>query len=355
VSDALLLHRYAQNVSGDAAFVAGTGAANNTASSFRTNIQSLTARLDVDGDGQITTYDSQIAARIRLGFTPAAAAAGLSPATSGTRNTVALVTAFLNAGCPAPASGTLRFTPLMVLDRDSADPDLRNLMASTNIESTEQARFGSKSWKTTIQQGETGFGFWGGGRMFPQALTKAQSVHIQFSVFLPSDFDWLSPGEGGRLKLFRIHTETSQGENLGYNDLYIETLGLGEPQADGRLAHIYEGYSEWTGTQQVMTKGAWNTFEMRVDFDNVSLASGGTGRTRIWRAINGQLQLFVDVTTQPTLVNSTDRSDFFYIFTFWNGGAPKTQSAYIDRIVIETDMSKLVETDSQGNKVIGGL
>ncbi len=34
---------------------------------------------------------------------------------------------------------------------------------------------------------------------------------------------------------------------------------------------------------------------------------------------------------------------------------PKTQSMYIDRVVIEKDMSKLVETDAAGNKIIGGL
>lgn len=104
MSDALLLHRYAQNVSGDAAFVAGTGAPTNTASALRTNIQSLTARLDLDGDGQITTFDSQVASRIRLGFTLSAALNGLTPAAQGLRETAAKVLAFLTAGCPVPSA-----------------------------------------------------------------------------------------------------------------------------------------------------------------------------------------------------------------------------------------------------------
>jgi hypothetical protein len=102
ISDGLLLHRYANNVSGDAAFVGGTGIAANAAASLRNNIQALTARLDIDGDGQITAYDSQVAARVRLGYTTAWAIAGLTPSAQGIRNTPALAQAFLNAGCPGP-------------------------------------------------------------------------------------------------------------------------------------------------------------------------------------------------------------------------------------------------------------
>jgi hypothetical protein len=178
---------------------------------------------------------------------------------------------------------------------------------------------------------------------------------VQWSVFMPADFDWYA-GSGGRLKFFRIRTEPATGGNSGYHDIYITTLGLGIPQEeDGKLANIFEGVQAWHDTTELMTKGEWNTFELRVDFDDVSFNQGGTGRTRFWRKKNNKMELVLDVKSDPTLVSATDIAPFFYIFTYWNGGAPKTQSCYIDRIVIETDLTRLVEQDDQGNKIIGGL
>lgn len=101
VSDALLLNRYARGVAGDSTFVSGTGLASTAASSHRTKLQELTARLDLDGDGQLTAFDAQVAARIRMGYTVEAAVVGLTPATTGSRETLAKVQSFLQTGCPA--------------------------------------------------------------------------------------------------------------------------------------------------------------------------------------------------------------------------------------------------------------
>ncbi|MBK9615924.1 MAG: hypothetical protein IPO35_10545 [Uliginosibacterium sp.] len=104
-----------------------------------------------------------------------------------------------------------------------------------------------------------------------------------------------------------------------------------------------------------MQRGAWETFEIQVDFDNVPKSQGGTGRVRAWRKKGNQMVLFLDLQDVRTLKTAASYAPFFYIFTYWNGGVPKTQSMYIDRVVIEKDMSKLVETDAAGNKIIGGL
>ncbi|MFO1390037.1 hypothetical protein [Cellvibrio sp.] len=247
------------------------------------------------------------------------------------------------------ASGQLKFTPWLLLDADTGS-DMGNNMVST----TEKVAFGNKAWKTTAIQGTEEWAM-GGGAYFPSALKKGQSLQAQWSAFFPTDFDWYAGG-GGRLKFFRIRTEPVGGGNSGYHDIYLNTLGLGGgPSEDGRLTNIFEGVQSWHDTNEFMTKGEWNTFEMRVDFDNVSFDQGGKGRTRIWRKKNNQMQLILDVKSDPTLVNATDVAPFFYIFTYWNGGAPKTQSMYIDRIIFETDLTRLVETDNAGNKIIGGL
>lgn len=247
------------------------------------------------------------------------------------------------------STGQLQFNPWMLLDADNGSN-----LGSNMIPTTEKVAFGTKAWKTTatIDADEWAMG---GGTHFPAVLKKGQSLQAQWSVFFPTDFDWYAGG-GGRLKMFRIRTEPLNGGNSGYHDIYINTLGLGAGSSeDGKITNIFEGVQQWHNTNEFMTKGVWNTFEIRVDFDNISFDQGGKGRTRVWRKKNNQMQLVLDVKSAPTLVNATDVAPFFYIFTYWNGGAPKTQSMYIDRIVFETDLSRLVETDSAGNKIIGGL
>ena len=241
----------------------------------------------------------------------------------------------------------------MLLDADKGDTNFGAI-------STERVAFGSKAWKTTATAGATEWAM-GGGANFPTSLGKGQSVHAQWSVYFPTGFDWYACG-GGRLKFFRIRTEldqTSQG-NEGYHDLYLKTLCLGVPASeDGELTYIFEGDSGtgkyWYDTGEVMQRGAWETFEIQVDFDNVPKSQGGTGRVRAWRKKGNQMVLFLDLQDVRTLKTAASYAPFFYIFTYWNGGVPKTQSMYIDRVVIEKDMSKLVETDAAGNKIIGGL
>ncbi|MEN9491887.1 MAG: hypothetical protein RJA63_2336 [Pseudomonadota bacterium] len=239
----------------------------------------------------------------------------------------------------------------MLLEADKGDTNFGTI-------STERVAFGSKAWKTTATAGATEWAM-GGGANFPTSLGKGQSVHAQWSVYFPADFDWYACG-GGRLKFFRIRTEPAGGGNRGYLDLYLKTLCLGIPASeDGELTYIFEGNSGtgkwWYDTGEVMQKGVWETFEIQVDFDDVPKSQGGTGRVRVWRKKGNQMALILDLQDGRTLASATDYAPFFYIFTYWNGGAPKTQSMYIDRVVIEKDMSKLVETDAAGNKIIGGL
>ncbi len=275
--------------------------------------------------------------------------ASSAPASSSSSSQSSTVGSSSSSSSLASSTGQLQFTPWMLLDADSGSN-----LGGNMVPTTEKVAFGNKAWKTTATQGADEWAM-GGGTYFPSALKKGQSLQAQWSVFFPTTFDWYAGG-GGRLKFFRIRTEPANGGNSGYHDIYINTLGLGGGASeDGKLANIFEGVQSWHNTTEFMTKGEWNTFEMRVDFDNVAFNQGGKGRTRVWRKKNNQMQLILDVKSDPTLVNATDVAPFFYIFTYWNGGAPKTQSMYIDRIVFETDLTRLVQTDGAGNKIIGGL
>jgi hypothetical protein len=102
VSDALVLSRQARATDATQ-LLGGTGVPTSSYDVIQAQIQGLQSRLDLDGDGMITTYDSAVASRILLGYTTAAAVTGLTPAASGIRNTSVLVKTFLDSGCPAPS------------------------------------------------------------------------------------------------------------------------------------------------------------------------------------------------------------------------------------------------------------
>ncbi len=67
---------------------------------------------------------------------------------------------------------------------------------------------------------------------------------------------------------------------------------------------------------------------MHLRFDAIAKMDGGKSQVRIWQ--NGKLIL--DESRVKTLARSTDSSELFYLFSYWNGGAPKSQSVWIDNL-----------------------
>jgi hypothetical protein len=61
----------------------------------------------------------------------------------------------------------------------------------------------------------------------------------------------------------------------------------------------------------------------------------------------------LELPNSPTLRDPTHVCNRLLLHTYWNGYAPQTQSDYVDRIVVEHDLSKLTQTDASGNKIIG--
>jgi hypothetical protein len=264
---------------------------------------------------------------------------------------------------PTGTGGGLLFTPTYMMDAESATlgsnyigagSDQWSDAATLTIAQNTNVLFGSKAWQMTCPALTGGFGNWGGIKALNTALVKGDSIHSQFSTYMPTSSVQLVKAVP-HLKYFRYRTYTSGGGNVGYQDIYLNT---DNGSGDGAIKHIYEGLAIWTYTGETIALNTWETFEYRIDFDNVSLDLGGTGRIRIWRAKAGVMTLILDITDQKTLVSATDECRSAYMFTYWNGepAQPTTdQVLYADRVIIETDMSKLVETDSNGYKIIGGL
>lgn len=150
-------------------------------------------------------------------------------------------------------------------------------------------------------------------------------------------------------------------DNEGYNDIYIwNTAAAGTSAKDGRLLHIIESFGSantgsWTESAVNLQKGVWETLEMRVVFDDVPITLGGTARTQLWRRVGTTMVPIIDIQNQPTLHKATSVNDGFLLFSYWNGGSPKTQSMYMDRMVVHFNPNTLVETDANGIKIIGGV
>ena len=205
---------------------------------------------------------------------------------------------------------------------------------------------GAMSARLTSTEGETGYGTWGGIITHPERLGKGDEVWFRVNVFFPAGFDYHSYGEGNRLKFLRFSTLSAAGNNEGYNDIYIDQKG-----SPVSFKYIKEsggsGWRDLADSGKLPEYGVWETYEFYVKFDNVSLDDGGMAVVRFWK--NGKL--LKQVTDQYTLNNNDSYSARTLLFTYWNGGAPKTQSMWVDDVILTSDQPAAL--DEYGNPYIG--
>ncbi len=211
--------------------------------------------------------------------------------------------------------------------------------------SADVAYSGNRSAKLPVSGGTDAWGSFGGVFMFPSALQRGGEAWFRVRVYWPSGFDYTAPGAGGRLKFLRLHTQTSGGANIGYDDIYING-----PGSNPQFQYIYETVDQWVplgGAAEQIKFNVWETYEFYVKFDTVPVSQGGQARVRFWK--NGNLVR--DISDKVTLSQSTGKIDSALLFTYWNGNAPKTQSLYVDDVVVTSDTPP--GRDAQGNPFIG--
>lgn len=198
-----------------------------------------------------------------------------------------------------------------------------------------------------INGGTSGSSDFGAYIYFPQPIREGGEVWYRVRTYMPSSFDYRSPTFA--LKFLRVHTTAgSTGQNRGYLDTYINPSGSYFFQNEFYQNQAHEDWTEQDlsslrSTSQVVRKDTWETYEVYVRFS----ATPGSGIYRVWK--NGNL--VYQNTKWPTLASSGDQSDMALLFTYWNGNAPKTQSMYVDDIIVTTD--RPANRDSQGNPFIG--
>lgn len=309
LSDGLILTRYA-TLTTASALVAGTGLTSADLDAIQARIQANHSRLDLDGDGIVGPYDGAVAARVRLGFTPAAAVAGLLPAANGSRETPGKVQAFLDNGCPAP--GTV--APLVSYDFAGGDPFVNKNgwsflgavgpLATIPGATYNGLRFRYPAWPVDSQSYDNGSCAWReqGASMPPaaQAFFLEVRLHVPANYAHRSDTGIKVAPNGGSISAWQIGDRVRSAD--GQFEATISgfgTTGTTMPDYDGiagpvvflRNAGCAGCNFAWVGSVQNVTRNQTVTTNLRriVSANNKLMAvfadgysGGGNGPTIIW-------------------------------------------------------------------------
>lgn len=217
------------------------------------------------------------------------------------------------------------------------------------------------SMALSINAGQTAHGF---AYMDPvneaACPKKGDTLWVSVRMFRPTGYSNQSSGAGSHLKFFRIRTYNTGGGNgansPGYDDVYLASSGSSSGGSSGSWQSFYEGTSIWnqiTGPGNEPVNNVWETYDWEVVFDNVAQASGGQGRIRFWRN-----KILLGEVSRTTLTNATAFGQEVHYSTYWNGGAPQTQTMYINKVAIAIkkaggrDDSSYLTTDSSGRPLI---
>lgn len=180
---------------------------------------------------------------------------------------------------------------------------------------------------------------------------------LWFSVRMFRPIGYVNFGSS-HVKFFRFHVLTAASGHVGYNDVYLsqsnEQTGASTP--NGSQNFIWEGAQNWENFDATTTTsfGVWETWDYAVTFDTVAAASGGSALIRMWK----NKVLLKTITDRATLTNTTDTVQEAHHTTYWNGGAPATQSLGVrlacvaGKIAGVRDDTQWMTTDSGGNFLV---
>lgn len=195
---------------------------------------------------------------------------------------------------------------------------------------------GSRSAQMGIDASSDGSTQWGGIMNHPVNLQEGSELWFRVSTYFPANF--IATGQP-RLKFLRSHTLQ------GHIDLYI--LPGGGFSHDNEITSVSTAENIQTGAAtpfgSPLKKGVWETYEVYIKFHS----QPGNAAYRVWQ--NGKM--IYENTAQKTLSTPASVSGHSNIFTYWNGGAPQTQSMYVDDVIMTTERPSC--QDDNGNYMIG--
>lgn len=230
---------------------------------------------------------------------------------------------------------------------ESPNPDAFGSTAGNSKYASSPAISGSQSASVYIEKGTNGFGMWGGGFTFPTLLKEGDTLWWRVKVYYPTGWDFSCGGCTEGVKFMRIHTQDKDGKNQGYQSTLINGGTTGGQIAASTEVHPSPFWINNGGRQDKkgtsIPRNQWVTYEFMVKFHSEE----NKGEYRLWQ--DGNL-IFEDTIT-PTLISSTSTSGLVYLYTYWNKGAPRSQTSYVDDIVLTNEIPG--ERDAYGNPYIG--
>lgn len=203
---------------------------------------------------------------------------------------------------------------------------------------------GSNSASVNATGGQTGFGDLGGIIRYP-AISEGDELWFRVNVYYPAGWSFSCGGCTEGMKFMRLNTRTSaNGSSQGYHDALINDRGAGGliwlgSEVDG--AGFPYDTARRIGTPAQFDQ--WIAYEMYVKYS----ADPAQGVRRFWK--DGVL--ISEITNIRTLRSASDISNAAYLYTYWNNGAPKTQTSYIDDIIITNVIPS--RQDAAGNPYVG--
>lgn len=204
---------------------------------------------------------------------------------------------------------------------------------------------GNMALRAEVQSGGTAFG---GALQYPSNLGEGDEVWYRARWYFPSSWQFAT---ASGMKLMRVGTLAGGGN---WWDIYIDrdTHQI-EPHTDLGTSKV--AFNNYKYNDSPLLNGShgqhgepvkverWNTYEIYVKFSS----NPSQGIIRIWQ--EGNLAFEANGVV-ATLGSSSNVSSMVLVGNYYNGSAPKTQSAYVDNIEVTSDTP--ANRDAFGNPMI---
>lgn len=212
--------------------------------------------------------------------------------------------------------------------------------STKNLYSDTRAHLGNQSMRNYFVSGDTGSpgstNATGGSIGYTSTISTGGEIWGRMYLWIPDGTGWNWTCDPF-VKVFRLaHVYQAGGAHRGYISIFGDTDG------NMVLSNELDGQSNHERSAAVTyTRGEWQSIEIYIKF------SPTAGIVRIWK--NGVLAR--EETNYRTLAADTDYASGSLIWTYWNGGHPQDQYAWVDDIIITTDTPS--GRDAAGNPMIG--
>jgi hypothetical protein len=234
----------------------------------------------------------------------------------------------------------------------------------------------NNSLALSIRQGSDGLGGGTGTndgmfgfQLFPPSslgqyyATLGQTFHTGFWMYIPSTFD---NGTNLQESILKFVLNCFPSVVTGKSDVHMSATGYALINEYDPHENVNNNYpSMRPGTNPTYPKGQWFWFERATYLStngdasiiriwvNDTLVLEQNGRTIQWRTTDGAYHTQTGSTVgAPSMPPGATGLEFVYVFTYWNGNSPQSQTVYVDDITTAVDETGMTK-DAFGNPMIG--